>query len=192
MHISLRHIGQIEIKNMAHTIHVNTACGDISSYQNSNRTALEIRKSFLSAGLALITMNSSTLHARFLQMLRDAIGTMLCTRKDQSSGNGRILHEGAQQNGFQLLIDLIQHLFNPFDRRTFGNNLDAHRRTQNRTSQLSDVWWHGRREKEVLAVGGQQGHHLADIMNKPHIKHAIGFIKHKNFKLLKRQTMLLV
>ena len=78
-----------------------------------------------------------------------------------------------------------------FYRRALRRDFHAHRiRAQNRRGKFRDVVGHRRAEEQVLAVLREERHNLADVVNEPHVEHAVGFIEHEEFQRPERNRLL--
>src|SRR5690606_22102881 len=58
--------------------------------------------------------------------------------------------------------------------------------------QFANVLGEGGREQQVLATRRQQTENLADVADKAHVEHAIGFVEDEDFQVLELDRVLLV
>ena len=192
VHERLGHIGQVVVEHMRHVVHVYPAGGNVCRYEHANLFALKVPEGFLPAVLALVPVNGGALDSRLFQDARYLVCTVLGAAEHE-----HLLHLGVsqqeflQQGSLAALVDAVQFLVDTFDRRTLRRDFHAHRvRAEDARSELRDVVGHRRAEEQVLAVLRQERHHLTDIVNEPHVEHAVGFIEHKEFKRLQGDRLL--
>ena len=117
---------------------------------------------------------------------------MLGAAKDK-----HLLHLGVfQQQLFQecslaALVDTVQFLTDAFNGRALGRDLHTDRiRPEDCSGKLGDVVGHGGAKEQILALLRQERHHLTDIVDEPHVQHAVGLIQHKEFQGLQGDRLL--
>ncbi|MNV38024.1 hypothetical protein D3C71_1295620 [compost metagenome] len=86
-----------------------------------------------------------------------------------------------QQFPLTLLVYEVHALFDLLRRGIAARHFNRCRVVQQLVGQPFDIVGEGRREQQVLTLGRQLGQHAADIMDKAHIQHAVGFVQHQNF-----------
>ncbi len=78
-------------------------------------------------------------------------------------------------------MGLVYHesLLNDLCRRLGNRNIDLGRIMEDLPGHFPDLTRHGGGEKQVLALGWQEGNDLHDIVEEAHVQHAIGLVQHK-------------
>ncbi len=69
------------------------------------------------------------------------------------------------------------------DRRSGVADLDGDRIGQDVVGKFVDVRRHGGREQQGLPFGGDLFQYPADIGEKTHVKHLVGFVQHQYFEV---------
>ncbi len=89
-----------------------------------------------------------------------------------------------EQFPLALLVDEVHALRRSAQTRCCGAPLPLRSRVvQQLVGQRLDVVGEGRGEQQVLTLGRQLGQHAADVVDKAHVEHAVGFVQHQNFDL---------
>ncbi|MOA09046.1 hypothetical protein D3C78_1288530 [compost metagenome] len=71
-----------------------------------------------------------------------------------------------------------------------GGNVHAHRIAQQALRQRFDFLWKRGREKQGLALCGQQGQRALQFVGKAQVQQAVGFIEHQHLHLRQAQRAL--
>ena len=96
-----------------------------------------------------------------------------------------------QKSALAAFVDAVKFLADALDGRALRRHFHTHRiRAQDCRGQFRDIVGHGRAEEQVLSHLREQRHHLADIVDEPHIEHAVGFVEHKEFQRLQGNGLL--
>ena len=80
------------------------------------------------------------------------------------------------------IVNEMQALFNIFVAAMHGRDLDLLRVVRNPASHLADSAVERCREKQCQARSRRGGHDRFDILDEPHVEHAVGFVEDENFK----------
>ena len=116
---------------------------------------------------------------------------MFSPAKDQRLRSIRTKNR-TQELRFLLLLYLIHALGNNLDGRVTRRNVDFDRLMANCFCQLAYVVRESGREHEVLSFLGQQRQNLANITDKAHVEHAVGFVENKNIDFVEMHRPLLM
>ena len=85
-------------------------------------------------------------------------------------------------------MDVLRHLLGS---GITASHFDFQRVMQQLFRQRLDVVREGRGEQQILAFRRELRQHAANIMNKAHIQHTVGFIKHQDFNLVQADGILM-
>src|SRR5690606_10143263 len=97
-----------------------------------------------------------------------------------------------QQRRFLFLLDRMQLVLHGFGSGVARRDTDLLRLVQQAGGQFANVLGEGGREQQVLATRRQQTENLADVADKAHVEHAIGFVEDEDFQVLELDRVLLV
>ena len=121
--------------------------------------------------------------AGLAQLVGNHFGGMFGRHKHQHPAPAVLRHQVAQElgapagvHGDGALHDIGQVLW-------LGLNLDAHRVAQQRLGQRLHRRGKGGREKQVLALLGQQSQNAGQLFGKAQVQQAVGFIQHQGLDL---------
>ena len=130
-------------------------------------------------------MNGGSTQAVPLQLLGQAVGTMLGACEYQYLAPVLGTDHVAQQLPLALFVYRVNHLLDPLGGGVAARHFDKFGAVEQTVGKLLDLAGEGGGEQQVLAraVARQQGKHLADIVNEAHIQHAVGFVQHQDFDL---------
>src|SRR4051812_31651239 len=101
--ILLRHIGQLEVDDVAHARHIDAARGDVGRDQHLDLAGLELAQRTLTLRLALVAMDRVGGDAGMAKQLHDAVGAMFGAGEDEASLDLRVAEMDRQQ---RLLLGL--------------------------------------------------------------------------------------
>ena len=79
VHVIFRDIGHVEINHLRELVDVDTACGNIRSYQRLHLAAFEALQRLSAGVLTFITVNRGTTDPSFVQLFTQSVGTVLGT-----------------------------------------------------------------------------------------------------------------
>ena len=177
---------------MTHIVHVNAACRDVCRHKHSNLFTLEISKRFLTAVLALVAVNRSALDTSLFKNAHNLIGTVLCSAKHKHLFHFRVFRqEFLEERSLTAFVNAVKFLTDAFNRSALRSNFHPHRvRSQNRRSKFQNFIRHRCAKEQILSIRREHRDHFADIMDKAHVEHAVGFVEHKEFQLLQRNSLL--
>ena len=190
VHIRLGHLGNIKIDDMGQLVNVDAARRDIGGHKDAAAPLLERGQRILPGVLRLVPMNGSRGKARAAQIARDAVRPMLRAGKDQHGNQLRVREQMGQQLALVLPVDKINVLADFFDRRGGRRNLHHRHIVQQPIRDLLDFRRHGGRKQQRLLLLRRFVDHAANVVDKAHIEHAIGFVQHKNFQIGKAHISL--
>ncbi len=181
VHIVFLDIGQLEVDHMRQLVDVQAAGGDIGGHQDAHLVGLEVGQGLGAGILALVAVDRGSRQAVLLQVLGQAIGTVLGTGEDQHLLPGTLGDQVGEQGPLVAGGDAEHALLDALDGGVRRGDLDALRVLQQLGGEVGDVLGEGGREQQVLALGRQLGQDLLDVMDEAHVEHAVGFVEDEDF-----------
>src|SRR5690606_20281524 len=73
-----------------------------------------------------------------------------------------------------------------------GSHFHLYRVIQQALGQGANFVGEGGREQQILSLGRQQRKDLANVADKAHVQHAVGFVQHQDFHFVEAHSVLLV
>ena len=86
-----------------------------------------------------------------------------------------------QQFTLAVFVDRVNDLLDRVNCGVATRDFNQRGRIQQAVGKLFDIVRKGGRKQQGLLLPGNQRQHLADIVNKTHIQHAVSFIEHQQF-----------
>ncbi len=183
VHVILRDVRQLEVHHMGQLVDVQAAGGDVGGHQHPDGVPLEVRQGAGARGLALVAVNGRGGDAVRLQILGQAVGTMLGAGEHQHLAPVVGADEVGEQLPFALAVHRMDHLLHPLRGGVAAGHFDEGGAVQQPVGQLLDFVREGGREEQVLTPLGQQGQHLADVADEAHVEHPVGLVQHQDLDL---------
>ena len=177
MDIVLRNVRQLVVDDVRQLLDVQAAGRHFGGHQRRDAVVLEIRECAHACALALVAMDRSGADAGALQLLGQAIGTVLGAGEDQHLEPVAILDQVGQQVPLVVLWHLVDGLVHAISGRVAHRHFHRDRVVQHAVGELPDVVVVSGREHQVLALRGQHLDHAADVADEPHVEHAIGLVE---------------
>ncbi len=181
MDIGFRHVGQLEIDDVADVIDVDAAGGDVGGDQRAQLAGLEGLQGAFALRLVLVAVDGGGFDAAGLKVSGDLVGGALGAREDQRAGQGGLGVHFAEQGALAHGFDEDDALFDAFGGGGFRRDRHLLRVGQQFTGQGADFLGHGRREEQVLALVRQLRGNLADRLDKAEVEHLVGFVEDEEF-----------
>ncbi|MNF77489.1 hypothetical protein D3C84_596370 [compost metagenome] len=176
-------IRQFEVDHMGQLVDIQAASGDIGGDHDPHVTGLEVGQGLGAGVLALVAVDRHGRQAVLVEVLGQAVGTVLGTGEHQhlfpGTGADQVREQGALVAGLQA----EDPLFDALDRGVRRRDLDALGVVQQLAGEVGDVLGEGRREQQVLPFCGQAREDLLDVMHEAHVEHAVGFVQHQDFHM---------
>jgi len=181
MNVVFRHVGNIEIHDVAQGGNVDAARGDISSHEDTVLPALEPRERLGSLRLRAIAVDALDLDTGVGEKLGQAVGAMLRAREDQRVVHVLPMEQMQHQGWLEMLWYGIHRMRDPNSRRRPPLDVDGCRRLQHLLRQLCDWRRHRRAEEQRLPFVCRRKvlQHTPDVGQEAHVQHAVGFIQHQ-------------
>ena len=180
--ISLRHLRQFEIDDMADIGNIDAPCCDIGRDQYADLALLEPVERALALALALVAMDGGGGNLRLLQMLGHLVGAALGAGEDEGAREilirqklGQHLALGGAGQVNHPLLDAVGGLGD-------GGNGDLDGVLEEFAGELADLIRHGGREEQVLAARHQMGDDLADRAHEAEVQHLVGLVEHEDLR----------
>ncbi len=124
------------------------------------------------------------------QHFRHFVGAVLGAGEDDGATDARVLENLAQQRALVVLFDEQDPLVDLVGGG--GNRRHGHldRIAQDAVGEARDLARHGRGEQQRLAMGGQGGDDLLDVVDEAHVEHAVGFVQDEGLDLVELDVAL--
>ena len=180
VHIVFADIRNFVIHHMRQIVNVDAARRDIGGYQHTDVAALETGERLRAGGLAFVAVQRHGGDALFVQKLCHVVGTKLGAAKHQHLAPLLALDDMREQRFFLAAAHRVNHLRDQLHRGVFRRDLNALRVMQKLCGQVANFLAEGGREQQALFVLGYQRQHFFHVMDKTHVEHAVGFVKHQN------------
>jgi len=166
---------------MGQLVDIEAAGGNIGGDQNAYLAGLEIRQRLGARTLALVAVDRGGGEAVFIELLGKTVGAVLGAGKYQHLFPVVGANQIRQQLALALAVDRVNHLGDQLGGGVAARHFDQRRGVEDAVCQRLDLFREGGGEQQVLALLGQQGQHFADIVDKAHVEHAVGFVKDEDF-----------
>src|ERR1035437_3972352 len=88
-----------------------------------------------------------------------------------------------QEAAFIIAVNKHHTLGNLGCRRGLRRDFDSCRIVEQRRGESANFTRHGRRKKQCMTLGWKQRHDLANVVNKSHVQHTVGFIEYEDLDL---------
>ena len=192
VHVIFRYVGQFKVHYLGQLLDIQTTGCDVRRHQHTHFAGLEVSQGAGAGTLRLVAVNGGGGNTVLLQLLGQAVGTVLGAGKDQHLFPAVVTNQLAQQSRLLALVHRVNRLFHLLGGGIAGRNLHLHRVIQQTFRKSTDLIGEGGREQQVLAPGRQQRKNLANVADKAHVQHAVGFIQHQNLHFVEAHSVLLV
>ena len=179
------------VHHVRQIVNVDSASCNVGRHQSANIAALEAAQGLCAGCLALVAVQSHRLNAIFRQKLGNVIGAKLGAGENQHLTPVVFLNDVGQQGLFLATADRVNDLCDALHRGVARRDLNALWVLEQRCGQFTDFVAESCREKQALLLFGHNGQYFLDVMDKAHVEHAVGFVKHQNFHLGQIQHALL-
>ena len=142
-------------------------------------------------GLTLVAVNRCGMNAIVFKLFHQLVGTVLGAAEYQRLIPVLRLDKVLEQFGLATLVDDVKILFDEFGRRIHRSDADLHGVVQQAAGEPLNLWREGRREHQVLTLLWQLAENLLDVIDEPHVQHAVRFIENQCVDLIKLDGVLL-
>ncbi len=185
VHIGLRHIGQIIVKDMGHSLDINAAGRHIGGHEYMDTTRPKGGKCAVALALILVTVDGLGIHALGTERFFQTIGAVLGAGKDNGLIHGLGLEQSHQGLGLVALVGKKQGLLNLGNGLGGGGHRDLHRVGQKFLAQTPNFGRHGGGKEGCLTRPRQLTQNLLNGRKKAEVHHLVGLIQHDTAGLIK-------
>ena len=186
-----RRARQVVVHHYRQLRNVQAARGHVGRHHDLDRLHLEILQDLVAFALAQLAMKGLGFDVGLAQLVRDDLGGVLGGDKDQNPIPAFALHQVAQQLGAPGGVHFNGALDDVGLSLRAGLCFNAQRLVQHALGQYFNGGGKGGREEEVLPLRRQQLKNAAQLIAKPHVEQAIGFVKHQRADRVQRQRIVL-
>ncbi|CCK01729.1 hypothetical protein BN129_172 [Cronobacter sakazakii 701] len=170
---------------------IQTTRGDVCCHQHTNTAGFEIRQRAGTGALALVTVDSRGGNAIFIQLFRQMVSAVFGARKHQHLLPVAVANQIRKQLPLAFFIHEMHMLRHLLRGGVAARHFHFFRVMQQFFRQRFNVVGEGRGEEQVLTLRRQFRQHAADIVNKAHVQHTVGFIQHQHFHLIELHRVLM-
>ena len=181
VYVVFGHVGYFVIDDVWQVININAACGNISGYQRAQSAAFEVAQGLRACRLAFVAVQGHGADALFVQVVGHMVGTEFGAGKDQHLAPVVFAYDVRQQLFLFTAAYWQNGLRNALHGGVARGDLHLLRVAQQGGCQLADFIAESGTKQQALLVGWQQRQHFFHVMDKAHVEHAVGLIKHQNF-----------
>ncbi len=168
---------QLVVHDVRQLVDVEAARGDLGGDQDGRPAGLEVGQGAHALSLAAVAVDGRGADALALELLGEAVGTVLGAGEHERLVDDAGLDQVRQQLALALAVDQVHDLGDQRRGRVAGRDLDRRRVVQEAAGQLPDLVREGGAEEQVLATGGQQREDLADVADEAHVEHPVGLVE---------------
>ncbi len=191
VHVIVRHVRQVVVDHQRQLVDVDAAGGDVGCHQHAYIAVLETFQRPRAGTLALVAVNGGAFQTVRIELLGQAVGTVLGAGKHQHLLPVVAADQPGQQLALAALVDGVGHLRDLADGRVARRDVDFHRLVQELRRQRTDVARERGREQQRLPLFGQQGKNPANVADEAHVQHAVGLVQYQDFDPVQNAVALL-
>ena len=181
MDVVLGLIGRVEVDHMRNAVHIYTASSDIGGDHDLKLAAFKATEGTLPLVLRSVRVEDGGTEATLPEFPLDAVGPVLGAGKNQHVVHRLRLEQMNQQVHFLGLRDHAHVLVDRLGRVASMADLDHFRPVHDRLGEGVDLRRHRGREEQCLPPPGYGRDDFADVGEKAHVEHPVGFIQHEEF-----------
>ena len=191
MHIGFGFHRKIEVHNMRDVIDIESARRNISCNEHRRATRTKRIKRARSCILRLVAVNCIRVNSCGLELARKSISAVLRLGKHNGAIHRKRSKEMHQQLRFLRFEHEVKFLIDALNSARDRRDRNGDRRIEQRISEASDLFRHGRGEEHGLTRGRKQFADLANRFDESHVEHAIGLVEDEEFDLAEIDQSLL-
>jgi hypothetical protein len=177
MNVALRNVREIEIEDVSDAVDVDAACGKIGRDENRHRSVAEALEGALARPLRLVAVDRLRADPAARDLLGEPIGAVLRARENDGPLCLLFAEEPLEQVALFGFGHQVNALVDAFGRRYLGCDVDAYRIAEDRADELGDRARNRRGEEERLPLRRDCRDDLPDVVDEPHVEHAVGFVE---------------
>ena len=185
MHVVFGDIGQLVIHDVREGFDIETAGGDIRRDEDAHGTLFKLGKGAGAGSLALVAMDGGGGDAVVFELLGEAVGPVFGTGEDEDLAPVSFVDELGEEPALVGFRDRVHRLGDELGSFVAPGNGHFHRIVEKRGSELPDLIRIGGGEEQVLPFSWKEGDDFLDVVDKPHVEHAVGLIENEDFHLRK-------
>ncbi len=190
VNVIFRHVWQLVVHHVRQLFNVEATGGDVGRHQHADVARLEVRQRTGTRPLALVAVDRRAADAVFVQLFRQVVRAVLGAGKDQHLLPVTLADHLGEQFALALFIHKVNVLRHLLRGGVAARHFHFQRVMQQLFRQRLDLVGEGRGEEQVLTTRRQLGQHAANVVNKAHIEHAVGFVQHQNFDVIQLHRVL--
>ena len=179
MHVVLVVVGHLVVDDDGEPLDVEATCGDRGGDEHADVAILEVGDGRITIVLPHAAVQRGTWQVLLEELTEEVVARLLSVDEDELLPLVVMLAQQVAEPR-QLLLRgehlhvLLDHIRDDGD----AADDDLHRLGEDRTRELLDSLWEGRREEQRLPVGPRVANDPVDLWREAHIEHAVGLIEH--------------
>ena len=189
VYVVFGHFGKFKIHDVGKPLDIEPPRGDVGRNEHADRVVFKARKRFGARRLALVAVNGRCRDAIFFKLLGKTVGGVLHAGEDEHLIPGVVDDEVSQKLALTLFGNGKCLLMNE-GALLVARDFHCEGIGEEGVCKRLDLIAEGGGKQKRLALNGQKLQNLADVVDKAHVKHAVGFIKHKKPDVFKRHVFL--
>jgi hypothetical protein len=185
-------VRQFEVDHRGQVFNVQATSGYVGSNEDTDFPALEGFKGFGTGLLALVAMDGVGRDAVALQEMREAAAAELGADEYQHLGVFFFVsNQVCQQVSLEAAGNRVHDVADGFAHHVAAGDFNQLRVLQHLVGEFLDFVREGGGEEQALPIGGQQREDAADVRDKAHVQHAVGFVEDEELDLPEGDGLLL-
>ena len=189
--VVFRDVRQVVVDDVRQRLDVEAPRGDVGGDEHLQLAVLEALQGLHALRLALVAVDRGGFDAVVLQLLGEPVGAVLGPAEHQHLLPVARLHQVREQLALPVLVDRVRDLADQLDRHIAPRDFHGDRVMHKPLGEFSHFVGKSRGEKQVLPLRGQQRQHAADVVDKAHVEHAVGFVQDEDLDLAQVYRLLL-
>jgi hypothetical protein len=186
VHVIFGLLGQIKVDDVADALHIDAARGDVGGNQHLDTTTTQGVERAVALTLIHVAMQGGRQETGFNEGVGNQVGIPLGSGEDHGLIDAGVTQHVIEQTVLVgQIVGPVQALFDVFVTGGGARHFDATRVAHQTRGQLADGSTEGGREQQGLARLGRGFDNLFDVFDETHVKHAVGFVEHEDFKARK-------
>ncbi len=179
--VALGHVRQVVVDDVGDAVDVDAARRDVGCDEDGAAAVAEVAQRPLAQRLGLVAVDRVGAQAAGLEVLHDAVRTVLGAREDQRAAHRRVtLQQLREQHALSRLLDEADGLLDPLGGGGGRVDRDANRVAQQRRRERGDLLRHGGREEQRLARRRQQRGDASDRDDVSEVEHVVRLVEHQD------------
>ena len=189
--VILRMLRHVVIDDVADVGDVKSARGDVRGDEHLEFAFAKTGQRLFAFLLRAVGMQDGHGMVRALERAGDAVGPVFGAAEDDHGFVVHAVEQFEQEVGFLCVGNGIDDMLHRLGGRAAGTDLDRLRIVHRPLDEGFDLRRNGGRKQRGVAFARAFFHQPADVRQKAHVKHPVGFVEDEKFHLVELQRALL-